>query len=43
MEDEKANYPLRKPGRLLVYPFMEIQDFDEENTEHTDDDERIEW
>ena len=43
MEDENAHYPVRKPGRLLVYPFWEIQNFDEENNEQTDDGEGIVW
>jgi|GEM_PF-4306080 len=43
MNDETTTYPLRKPGRLLVYPFMEIQDFEEETIEQNENEDVIKW
>lgn len=43
MENDRAVYPLRKPGRLLLYPFMEIQDFDEETIEQNENEDQIKW
>ena len=38
MEDEPTTDPVRKPQRLLVYPFVELT-----NCEQTNDDEGIVW
>jgi len=43
MEDDTPDYPLRKPGRLLIYPCMEIRDFEEETIEQTENEDQIKW
>jgi hypothetical protein len=43
MEDETTPFPLRKPARLLVYPFIEIQDFEEETIEQTENEDELKW
>jgi len=43
MEDETTNFPLRKHARILVYHFIEIQDFEEETIEQTENEDELKW
>ena len=44
MKDDNTEYPsLRRPGRLQRYPFMEIQDFDEEIIEQNENEDSLQW
>lgn len=43
MEVDTSTYPLRKPSRLLVYPFIEIQDFEEETIEQPGIEDELQW
>jgi hypothetical protein len=41
MDDE--NIPIRRPERLLVYPFIEIIPFEEDYEYQTDEVEDTQW